>query len=64
VQKYLAARMARAAQTVQPTEMDIIKAQMRFTNAQRQADQAYAEQNGEADPETGWQGEHRWVKRD
>jgi len=64
VQKYLAAQMARAAQTVQPTELDIIRAQMRFANAQRQADQAYAEQNGEADPETGWQGEHRWVKRD
>jgi hypothetical protein len=64
VQKYLAAQMARDAQTVQPTEMDIIKAQMRFANAQRKADQAYADQSGESDPETGWQGEHRWVKRD
>lgn len=64
VQKYLAAQMARDAQTVQPTEMDIIKAQMRFANAQRKADQAFADQNGESDPETGWQGEHRWVKRD
>jgi hypothetical protein len=63
VQKYLAARMARAAQTIKPTELDIIRAQMRFANAQRRADQAYADQNGEADPETGWQGEHRWVKR-
>ena len=64
IQKYLAARMARNAQTVQPTELDIIRAQMRFANAQRRADQAYAERNGENDPETGWQGEHRWVKRD
>ena len=64
VEKYIAARTARAAQTVKPTELDIIRAQMRFANAQRRADQAYAEQNGEADPETGWQGEHRWVKRD
>ena len=64
VQKYLAARMARAAQTIKPTELDIIRAQMWFANAQRRADQAYAERNGEEDPETGWQGEHRWVKRD
>jgi hypothetical protein len=63
VQKYLAARMARAAQTIKPTELDIIRAQMRYANAQRKADRDYAEQNGEADPETGWQGEHRWVKR-
>ena len=64
VEKYLAARMARAAQTVKPTELDIIRAQMRFANAQRQADRAYAERHGDKDPETGWQGEHRWVKRD
>jgi hypothetical protein len=64
VQKYLAAKMARAAQTIEPTEIDIIRAQMQYTNAQRRADQAYAERNGEEDPETGWQGEHRWVKRD
>jgi hypothetical protein len=64
VQKYLAAQMARAAQTVEPTEIDIIRAQMRYANAQRQADQDYADQNGEEDPEMGWQGEHRWVKRD
>lgn len=64
IQKYLAARMARAAQTVTPTEIDIIRAQVQYANAQRRADQAYAERNGEEDPETGWQGEHRWVKRD
>ena len=64
IQKYLAARMARAAQTVTPTEIDIIRAQVQYANAQRRADQAFAERNGEEDPETGWQGEHRWVKRD
>ena len=64
VQKHLAARMARAAQTIKPTELDIIKAQMRFANAQRKADKAFADENRESDPETGWQGEHRWVKRD
>jgi hypothetical protein len=53
VQKYLAAQMARAAQTIKPTELDIIRAQMRFANAQRQADQAYADHNGSDDPETG-----------
>ncbi len=64
VQKYLAAQMARAAQTIAPTEMDIVKAQMRYADAQRRADQDYERENGGKDPETGWQGEHRWVKRD
>lgn len=41
VQKYLAAQMARDAQTVQPTEIDIIKAQWMQADAQRQADQVY-----------------------
>jgi len=64
VQKYLAAQMARSAQTVTPTEIDIVRAQMQYADAQRRVDQAYAERNGEDDTETGWQGEHRWVKRD
>ena len=64
VQKYLAARMARAAQTVQPTEIDIIKAQWLQSDAQRQADQDYDNEHDEKDPELGWRGEHRWVKRD
>ena len=64
VQKYLAAQMARAAQTVEPTEMDIVRAQMMQADAQRRADQDYERENGRKDPETGWQGEHRWVKRD
>jgi hypothetical protein len=56
--------MARAAQTVEPTELDIIRAQMRYASAQRRADQDYADQNGSDDPEAGWQGEHRCAKRD
>ena len=64
VQKYLAAQMARAAQTVEPTEIDIVRAKMIQADAQRQADQEYERQNGRKDPEMGWQGEHRWVKRD
>ncbi len=38
VQKYLAAQMARDAQTVQPTEIDIIKAQWLQSDAERLAD--------------------------
>ncbi len=64
VQKYLAAQMARDAQTVQPTEIDIIKAQWLQSDAQRQADQDYDNEHDEKDPELGWRGEHRWVKRD
>ena len=64
VQKYLAAQMGRDAQTVEPTELDIIKAMMRYANVQRQADRDYQQLTGEPDAETGWQGEHRWVKRD
>ena len=62
VQKYLAAQMARDAQTVQPTEIDIVKAQMRYADAQRKADKEY-EQNQGKDPESGWAGDHRWIKR-
>jgi hypothetical protein len=64
VQKYLAAQMARDAQTVKPTEIDIIKAQMIQADAQRKADQDYEESHGAQDDELGWEGEHRWVKRD
>ena len=62
VQKYLAAQMARDAQTVQPTEIDIVKAQMLYADAQRKADEEY-EQNQEKDPESGSAGDHRWIKR-
>jgi hypothetical protein len=64
VQKYLAAQMARDAQTVKPTEIDIVKAQMIRADAQRQADQDYENTHGKADDELGWQDEHKWVKRD
>ena len=64
VQKYLAAQMARDAQTVKPTEIDIVKAQMMQADAQRQADQDYENTHGTTDDELGWQDEHRWVKRD
>ena len=63
VQKYLAAKIARSAQTVKPTELDIVRAQMMYADAKRKADQEYEDVNGKSDEESGWQGEHRWVKR-
>ncbi len=63
VQKYLAAKIARSAQTVKTTEEDMVKAQMMYADAKRKADQDYIETNGKSDEESGWQGEHRWVKR-
>ncbi len=63
VQKYLAAKIARSAQTVKPTELDMVRAQMRYADAKRKADQDYEQVNGKTDEESGWQGEHRWVKR-
>ncbi len=62
-QKYLAAKIARNAQTVEPTEEDMVRAQMRYADAKRKADQEYEETNRKSDEESGWQGEHRWVKR-
>ena len=64
LQKYLAANMARDAQTVKPTEMDIIKAQMKFADVQRQADRNYQLRTGLPPPDEGFDGEHKWVKRD
>lgn len=64
VQKYLAGEIAKDAQTVKPTEIDIVRAQMMYTDAQRKADQDYETKSGEKVPELGWQDEHRWVKRD
>ena len=43
VQRYLAAKMAKDAQTIKPTEIDMVKAFMLHAQAQRRADQAYAE---------------------
>ncbi len=64
IQKYLAAQIARDAQTVKPTEIDIVKAQMHYADAQRRADQGYENSHGTEDDELGWQGEHRWAKWD
>ena len=64
VQKHLAAQIGRDAQAVEPTEIDIIKAMMRYADVQRQADLDYQQLTGEPDAEIGWRGEHRWVKRD
>jgi hypothetical protein len=41
----------------------MVRAQMMYADAKRKADQEYAEVNGKSDEESGWQGEHRWVKR-
>lgn len=63
-QKYLAARIAQDAQTVQPTEEDKIKAFMAYADAQSQVDQDYENQCGKPDEEDGWRDDHRWAKRD
>lgn len=42
VQRYLAAKMAKDAQTIKPTELDVVKAFMLHAQAQRQADADYA----------------------
>ncbi len=41
VQRYLAAQMAKDAQTIKPTELDLVKAQMIYADVQRKADQDY-----------------------
>jgi hypothetical protein len=43
IQKKIAADIAKSAQTVKPTEDDIAIANMRYAEAQRAADDAYAE---------------------
>ncbi len=42
IQKKLAADIAKSAQTVKPTEDDIVIANLRYAEAQRDADDAYA----------------------
>jgi len=42
VQRYLAAQMAKDAQTIKPTELDMVKAFTLHAQAQRQADTDYA----------------------
>ena len=63
VQKYLAARIARNAQTVNPSEEDIAKAFMLYSDARRQADQDYQASQGMPE-EDGWGDDNRWVRRD
>ena len=58
LQRYLAAEMARSAQTVKPTEDDKALAFFRYGEAQRQADADYERRTGKA------AGELRWIKRD
>ena len=64
VQKYLAARIAKNAQTVQPSEEDIAKAFMLYSDARRKADQDYLARQSETDEEDGWEDDQRWVRRD
>ena len=46
LQKYLAAQMARSAQTIKPTADDLAIASIRYGEAQRAADQAYERRTG------------------
>ena len=64
VQKYLAAKIARNAQTVHPSDEDIAKAFMLYSDARRQADQDYQASQGMPEEEYGWGDDHRWVRRD
>ncbi len=58
LQKYLAAQIARSAQTIKPTDDDIAVAMLRYGEAQRQADLEYERRTGTpANP-------RRWEKRD
>ena len=58
VQKYLAAKMARDAQTIKPTEDDVAIAMLSHGEAQRQADLEYERTHGVPAVEK------RWEKRD
>jgi len=49
LQKYLAAQIAKDAQTIKPTELDIVKAYMRFADARRKADANYARHQNAAE---------------
>ena len=58
LQKYLAAQMAKSAQTIKPTADDLAIAFIRYGKAQRQADLEYERTHGvPANP-------RRWEKRD
>ena len=64
VQKYLAAKIARNAQTVNPSEEDIAKAFMLYSDARRQADQNYQASKVVPNKEDGWGDDHRWLRQD
>jgi hypothetical protein len=58
LQKYLAAQMARSAQTIKPTADDMAIAYFKYGEAQSAADADYERRTGKT------AGERRWVKRD
>jgi len=58
IQNKLAADIARSAQTVNPSEDDIVIANMRYAEAQRAADEAYAQTHNVE------RVNRRWKKRD
>ena len=58
LQKYLAAQMARSAQTIEPTADDLAIASIRYGEAQRAADADYRRRTGKTAVD------RRWVKRD
>ena len=58
LQKYLAAQMARSAQTIKPTADDMALAFFRYGEAQSRADADYERGIGKT------AGELRWIKRD
>ncbi len=57
LQRYLAAQMARDAQTITPTADDIAIASIRYGEARRAADAEYERRTGKT------VGERRWAKR-
>jgi hypothetical protein len=58
LQRYLAAKMAKSAQTIKPTADDIAIAYFKYGEAQSAADADYERRTGKT------AGERRWVKRD
>ena len=58
LQRYLAAKIARSAQTIKPTADDIAIAYFKYGQAQSAADAAYERRTGKAAVD------RRWVKRD
>ena len=58
LQRYLAAKIARSAQTIKPTADDMAIAYFKYGQAQSAADADYERRTGKT------AGERRWVKRD